>query len=302
MGTSGRLSRGFWLRLGVALTAAVILTPTLATFGFAERYARAHTQPPCPGLFSSPDVYGLQYEEITLTARDGIHVEGWYIPSENGATIVAAPGFNGNRSHALHDFGFLAQSGYGLLVFDQRHCANSGIPQTLGYDEAKDMLGAVDYLQVEGVERIGAIGFSAGGVTTILAAAQEPAIEAVVEQGGYHNLEADILDPQVDLGLYDTILRRAIVGSFHRQTGIHPGQSSPLNVVGDISPRPLLLIYGEHEALSGELLYEAAGEPRDLWIVPGAGHGGYRAAAPDEYETRVLDFFNTHLLDAPIDT
>jgi dipeptidyl aminopeptidase/acylaminoacyl peptidase len=270
----------------------------LVTLGLAEFYARAHTQAPCPGLlFDSPADLGLPYEEITLTARDGVQVPGWYVPSQNGAIIIAAPGFNGNRTHALFDFGFLASEGYGLLVFDQRHCTDSSIPQTLGYNEAQDMLGAVDYLRARAdVERIGAIGFSAGGVTTILAAAQEPAIEATVEVGGYYNLEADILDPQYEHGLYDRFLRRLIVGAFKRQTGIHPRQFSPVDVVDEISPRPLLLIYGEYEALSGQLLYEAAGEPKELWIVEGAGHGGYEAAAPGEYQQRVSAFFDAHLL------
>ena len=290
-------AQGFGKRLAFALLAVLTLLPTLGTVVLAEVYAQAHTNPPCHGLFNSPADLNLEFREIMLTARDDVQVPAWYVPAQNGAVIIAAPGFNGNRSHALADFGFLASNGYGMLVFDQRHCSNKRTAQTLGYNEAQDMLGAVDFLLTQdGVEHIGVIGFSAGGVTTILAAAQEPAIEAVVEAGGYHDLEADITDPQEEHSIYDTILRRFIVASFKRQSGVHPAQSSPISVVADISPRPLLLIYGEREALSGELLFEAALEPKQLWIVEGADHGQYRAFAPEEYEQRVLNFFATHLI------
>lgn len=291
------LSSHFWKRLAVALAGTVILLPTLITLVLADTYARFHTQPSCLGLFNSPADLGLDYEEVTLTAPDGVQVPGWYVPGQNGAAIVAAPGFNGNRSHALVDFGFLAEAGYGLVVFDQRHCSQPGIPQTLGYNEALDMVGAVSYLRAQdGVEHVGAIGFSAGGTSTLLAAAQEPAIEAAIALGGYHNLEADMLDPQVKHGWYDALMRRLIVASFKRRSGVHPRDISPVDVVADIAPRPLLLIYGEHEPPSGHALYEAARDPKELWIVEGAGHGGYRGAAPEEYEQRVLAFFEEHLL------
>lgn len=294
------LSGGFWKRLAVALAATVVLAPTLVTLSLAENYARAHTRPACPGLLNTPADFGLAYREITLTARDGVQVPGWYIPGDNGAAIIAAPGFNGNRSHALADFGFLAQAGYGLLVFDQRHCANPGTPQTLGYNERREVLAGVDFLaSQDGVQHIGAIGFSAGCVSTLLAAAEEPTIQASVGIGGYHNLEADITDPQDPHGWYDTLTRRLIVAAFKQQTGVHPRESSPVDAIGQISPRPVLLIYGEYEASSGQLLYAAANDPKELWIVEGAGHGGYRAAAPDDYERRIRAFFDAHLLDPP---
>ena len=293
------LSPHFWKRLAVALAATAVLLPTALTLLLADRYVRFHTQPSCLGLFNSPADLGLNYEEITLTAPDGVQVPGWYVPGQNGAAIVAVAGFNSNRSHALADFGFLAQAGYGLVVFDQRNCSQPGIPQTLGYNEALDVVGAANYLKAQdGVEHVGAIGFSAGGTATLLAAAQEPAIEATIALGGYHNLEADMLDPEADHGWYDALMRRLIVAAFKRRSGVHPRDASPIDVVADIAPRPLLLIYGEHEPPSGDALYEAARDPKELWIVEGANHGGYRGAAPEEYEGRVLAFFDEHLLSA----
>jgi hypothetical protein len=32
-----------------------------------------------------------------------------------------------------------------------------------------------------------------------------------------------------------------------------------------------------------------------LWVVPGVGHGGYIQAWPEEYEARVISFFDAAL-------
>jgi hypothetical protein len=45
------------------------------------------------------------------------------------------------------------------------------------------------------------------------------------------------------------------------------------------------------------IYYEAAGEPKTLWEVEGAGHTGGIDADPDEYQRRVLAFFDQALLD-----
>jgi hypothetical protein len=72
---------------------------------------------------------------------------------------------------------------------------------------------------------------------------------------------------------------------------------SPISVIDQISPRPLLLIYGEHELVSTQArqLLAQAGDPKELWVVPDCGHGGYLNAAPEEWERRVVGFFDDAL-------
>ena len=43
--------------------------------------------------------------------------------------------------------------------------------------------------------------------------------------------------------------------------------------------------------------YDAAGQPKTLWEVAGADHTGGIDAAPGEYESRVVGFFDRALLD-----
>ena len=73
---------------------------------------------------------------------------------------------------------------------------------------------------------------------------------------------------------------------------------NPADVIADIAPRAVLLIQGEHDemapALQARENFALAGEPKELWIVPGARHRGLREAAGPEYDRRVLAFLEKH--------
>jgi hypothetical protein len=45
-----------------------------------------------------------------------------------------------------------------------------------------------------------------------------------------------------------------------------------------------------------EYLFEFAEGPKELWVIPEAGHIGGWHARPDEYKTKMVDFFNQTLL------
>ena len=83
-------------------------------------------------------------------------------------------------------------------------------------------------------------------------------------------------------------------------TGVDPASVRPIESVTKISPRPLLLIAGEGEAEANrtQAQFEAASPPKELWLVPQVGHGGYADRWPEEYERRIVDFFNQNLLAA----
>jgi fermentation-respiration switch protein FrsA (DUF1100 family) len=64
----------------------------------------------------------------------------------------------------------------------------------------------------------------------------------------------------------------------------------------------LLIIHGEEDPYVSvedvRRLYEQAGEPKELWIAPGAGHRRVDQVYPDEYRDRVLGFFDRYLATA----
>jgi fermentation-respiration switch protein FrsA (DUF1100 family) len=67
-----------------------------------------------------------------------------------------------------------------------------------------------------------------------------------------------------------------------------------------IAPRAVFFIYGEDgqeiEAMLNVPYHAAAGEPKEIWEVPGAGHTAGIGARPEEYARRVIAFFDRELL------
>jgi fermentation-respiration switch protein FrsA (DUF1100 family) len=98
------------------------------------------------------------------------------------------------------------------------------------------------------------------------------------------------------------VLADPVMALMGRRTGARLTDFRPVTAVARLAPRPLLVIHGGADASvpveHARRLYAAAGDPKDLWVLPGVDHvGGYfvdRAA----YVKRVIDFFDRSLGEA----
>ena len=71
-------------------------------------------------------------------------------------------------------------------------------------------------------------------------------------------------------------------------------------LVVEVAPRSVFLIFSSNGGGGEELnpvYFAAAGQPKELWEVPGAGHTAGISGHPQEYERRVTQFFDSWLLD-----
>ena len=65
-----------------------------------------------------------------VRTSDGVKLAGWYVPSRNGAAVIAFPGRSGPLEHAR----MLARHGYGVLMLDMRGQGESeGDPNAFGW-------------------------------------------------------------------------------------------------------------------------------------------------------------------------
>ena len=282
-----KLSR-FLPRLGFALLAAYLIL----NLALAWTYTYPLTHPPCQLPFELPKNWP-QPQKLKLTTHDNHILEAWYFPSTNGAAVIVLPGYGGALGVTNPNISFLLEQGYGVLQIESRACAQPAAPVTLGYHETTDAILGLDYLlthQELDPERIAIFGLSMGGVTAIRAAARDERIAAVVAEGGFYNLGGDFVNSAGSL--WEAGLLYSVAGTFWLQTGVSPWQVSPIDDLSNISPCPVFLIYGEHEIESGYgyQQFEAALQPKELWVVPDGYHGGNQTIAREEYEQRILDF------------
>ncbi len=283
--------------LGLVVSFAIYLGVNIA---LAFVYTSAFTLVPCPANPRPPA--GLPSPtEVFLQTRDGLAVPAWYFPPTNGAVIIALDGPRGAIGSGVPPIDFLVRQGFGVLQIGSRACVKpKRAAVTLGGKELWDVEAALHFLKTQPfVNRIGVFGFSMGGATAIRSAARYPEIEAIIAEGGYFNLGEDIVEPDLLEPIARKVFLYTVAFALWTQTGVNPWELSPVDDLPMISPRPVYLIYGEHEIASGRgaLQYQAARQPKDLWIVPGGGHGRNHLVAPEEYQQRVSTFFIETLLN-----
>jgi pimeloyl-ACP methyl ester carboxylesterase len=245
---------------------------------------------------------GRPYEQVTLLTSDGLELVAWYVPSVNGAAVIAFPGRTGPVEHAR----MLARHGYGVLLLDMRGQGESeGDANAFGWGSAKDLDAAIAYLQARSdVEegRIGGLGLSVGGEQLLEAAAGNPGLKAVVSEGaGWRSVRESFA--REDVSVWQVWLQVPQDAVLTAATAVLSGDPPPPSLedlVSRIAPRPVLFVYGEKDNGGERALtpayYEAAAPPKQLWEVPGAGHTGGIDARPQEYERRIVAFFDAALL------
>ncbi len=150
-------------------------------------------------------------------------------------------------------------------------------------------------------ERLGALGVSLCGAVTVLAAARDPRLKAVVDDCGFGDVaSATATAYEHFIGLPAFPFSPISVRISEWRIGQSVSQSRPIDAVGRIGPRTLLIIHGLADEQvppdHSQRLFAAAAEPKELWLVAGAGHGLHKwEIAPAEYERRAVAFFRAHL-------
>jgi pimeloyl-ACP methyl ester carboxylesterase len=288
----------YWLRLVAFFIIVLYLTAVIAFsvfFGFIHIHP-AHSQICC----ETPADYGLNFENISFQTHDNLALRGWLIPSQNGAVIISLHGYGGNRLGTFPQARLLAKHGYGVLLYDQRATGESdGENLSWGWRDVADVSDAVHYLQIEkGYKpiQIGVYGCSTGAEIALAATALEPNIHAVAAEDAEFTAIRDTLGMST---LQDRFFW-PMYPIFIKVMEWRSGASAPISLseaAGRISPRPLLLISNGQDFDYSQAKYyiNLAKEPKEHWNIPDSFHCGGLATHPQEYETHLVDFFNSSL-------
>lgn len=278
--------------------------------GIAAFVAHVLTIPPREPITGTPkDDENLDYESVRFPARtDGLSIAGWFLPNpESEKAVIFVHGAGQCRTLEFHGRGLefaaaLQRHGYNILMIDLRgHGESADSRFTYGILERRDVLGAVDWLQERGFEpgMIGVIGVSMGAASSIGAAAQEPAIGAVVSDSTYAEFEETLRSEFPKKSNLPNLFLPPVVLTVQILTGVDITTSRPIEEVGKIAPRPMLFIHANGDETipieHAERLAAAAPSKEDLWIIEADEHAKTFNTEPERYVERVAEFFSMAL-------
>ena len=234
-------------------------------------------------------------DEVSFPSRDGrARVEASLLPAPKAhAALVLVVGqvgcwgsdarVEGRRLHVRTMAQALRARGITVLVTRLRGHGES---------ERHDVLGAIDYLLALGYRSgsIGVLGASIGAMAGLLAAAEEPAVRAVVAdspRGGQAVLPQPLGAPLLPLARW---LGRVL-------SGVDLGRRPMLGDLAALRDRSVLIIQGRGDKVvtpaAAQTLAKACGGR--LWLTASQSHAGTLHEALPLYITRVVDYFCQHL-------
>jgi hypothetical protein len=273
----------------------IVAAPLLllfVVFGIGFSYVYTHTG----RTAEPPTALGTAYESVTVPTSDGLELAASYVPSKNRAAVVVYPGLS-----AVEEAAMIARHGYGVLLLDPRGQGGSE-GDTVRWQGDRDLIAGATYLQTRpdvDDDKIAGFGSSVGGEQLLEAAAQSTAFRAVVSEGAGERVG------EMDASGFEQVTATPLMAIMTAAVTVFGNDGPPPPIVdriGQIAPRPVFLIYAV-PGMGGEdyrqpQYYAAAGEPKQMWQVPGSGHTGGFAAQPAEFERRVIDFLDRSLLQS----
>lgn len=273
-------------RFGLAVLAALFLAGCTGLFFQPYR-----------GYLLTPDQIGISYENVFFTTRDGLRLNGWFLPAKGKArgTVYFLHGNAQNISTHIGSVWWLPSYGFNVFLIDYRGYGLSqgtaSVPAV--FDDIESGLRALVARRDVDPHRIVLLGQSLGGSLAVYAlthSAYRADVRALVIDSAFASFRGIAREKLAAFWLtwpFQIPLSWTVDDAY-----------SPIRYIDRVSPTPLLIIHSRTDqvvpvahALS---LYAAAKQPKQLWLLP---HGDHIATFNDpanrvrlvRYLTRVLD-------------
>lgn len=278
------------------LLAFVVLA--LGYLGISLFVATRLTTPVRQPIEQTPADEGLDFQEVAFESTDGLALKGWWLPGDDSSrAVVLVHGLEGSKAgeHVLKTASVYSEAGYGVLMFDLRgHGESEGKRTTVGYQEVRDVRGALSWLEERGFEpgEVVLHGWSMGGAT-VLRSAPGTGVAAVVEESGYADLplllrerlpESSGLPPFFNPGIF---LMAKLFLDFD-PWAVRPEEDAAILSEEGVQ---LLIVHSTDDEVVpfGHAKMLAASYPdAEFWEIEGYGH--VEAYSHPDYRQKLVDF------------
>ena len=223
------------------------------------------------------------FEDVWIESRDGLKLYARFYHMYEEAPVLLF--FHGYRSSSIRDgngiFALCKKLGVNIMMIDQRaHGRSEGLTMTFGVRERYDVLNWIDYA----VERLGKTtqivlaGISMGASTVLMASALPlpESVVGIIADCGFTSAKEIIQKVIRQLHLPAKLAYPFVRLGAKLWGGFDPEEVSAVEAIQECR-LPVFLAHGEDDdyvpcQMSTEN-YNACSAPKQLFTVPGAGHG-----------------------------
>lgn len=257
---------------------------------------------PAPSQVDIPADLPFKVEEVTFQSEDGLKMAGWFVPSQNGATIILLHPYDGNRLTMRWHAEQLVGAGYGVLIYDERASGESeGTYRSYGWEDPRDVGGALNFLREQknvNMDKVGIAGCSIGAQIALQSAVRYSELGAIWADGPSTVRADDMPAPQHPLVALFKF--GAYIADWTYEVNLGLKAPPPLiTTIDQIAPRPIMLVGGGkpldfagNEERNVRKYAEYAGTNAQIWIIPEAVHCDGPDMQPELYAQKMIAFFN----------
>ena len=261
-------------------------------------------------------------EDVRFPTRRGLHLAGTYLKTRSASrtgVLVFCHEYLGDRWSVLPYLDHLRDRGFDIFTFDFRNHGESDKDprysplQWVTNHEIDDLRAAIAYARSRDdadPAGFGLFGVSRGGGTALCVGSKERGAWGVVTDGAFPTrgtmvayihrwAEIYVASPWFWKLMPNTLFEYlGWTGRMRTQIRLGCRYSNVEKAVARLAPRPWLAIHGQKDAYIGiaiaEKLFERAGEPKELWVVPQAKHNRSREKNPVAYNQHLVRFFERY--------
>jgi len=243
---------------------------------YVKKVERSAIFRPIRGINTYPDKAGLDFEDVCFESRDGLKLNGWFIPAGGARyTVLFCHGNTGNMSHRIKKAVFFNKLGYNVFMFDYRGYGNSkGSPSEGGL--YKDTKAAYDYLRERGIAADAIVGYgeSLGGAA-LIDLARDNEMRGLILESAFSNAK------DIAKALYPYAPSWFISSKFDSAEKIKSIKT------------PKLMIHSANDNIVpfglGEKLFRAAAEPKTMLRIRGE-HNACFFVSQDALQNGIMEF------------
>lgn len=236
---------------------------------------------------TTPDVYGIEYDDVTFRTEDGLNLNGWFVPGKKSSpdvdlhTLLWFHGNAGNINRRLDNIKMIYDRvPVNVFIIDYRQYGKSEgkVSEQGTYIDARAALAYLHSRKEINQEKIIFFGRSLGSAVAVELALKEKCCALILET------------PFTSIEEMGKMLYPFLPVSLLLKT-----RYDSLSKIGDIKV-PILVMHGDQDKLvpieHGRELYEAANEPKEFYTIPGAGHNDTHIVGGEEYFDVIRKFVN----------